>query len=93
MKTLEAMEGESEYGPKVIDLRNRLGVRREEIPDILPISLREVEDLISADAEFPQGFPVRPGGFKKYDVTELRAWWETKKAKWRAEHPDRRRTA
>jgi hypothetical protein len=86
-------EEESEYGPKVIDLRNRLGVRKEEIPEILPLSMREIEDLISADAEFPAGFAVRPKGYKKYDLAELRDWWQAKKAKWRAEHPDRRKTA
>lgn len=83
---------EQELG-KIIDLRNRVGVRKEEIKDILPISTREIEELISADPTFPQGFPLRPGGYKKYDVKELLAWWEQKKAAWRAEHPPRRRMA
>ncbi|MEO7957636.1 MAG: hypothetical protein ABIW76_13195 [Fibrobacteria bacterium] len=86
-------ETETEYGPKVISLRDRLGVRREEIPSILPISMREVEDLISADATFPAGFAVRPNGRKKYDLAELKAWWAAKKEAWRANHPEDRAMA
>lgn len=73
----------TETPDNVIDLRDRVGLRKQEIPYLLPISLREIEDFISAK-DFPEGFSLRANGYLKYDRAELIAWWEGKKAAFRA---------
>lgn len=59
----------------VPELRNRIGVRKRELPLVLPLSSREIDEL-AATGNFPKGFRLNPNGHLKFDMHELQEWWE-----------------
>lgn len=64
---------------KQVDLRFRIGYRKQELPLVLPYSVRSIEDFIAAE-DFPKPVPVRENGHLVFDRRDVEAWWAAKKA-------------
>lgn len=56
------------------DLSYRLGYKKKELPLIIPLSCRTIEDLISS-GRFPKGFKISDQGHYFWDRKTIEKWW------------------
>jgi len=78
LESVEKPKRKSRLLGEAPDLRFRLGFRKEELPFIIPFSLRAIDDFISME-DFPKGHrPTGEKGHQVFNRNDIESWWSKK---------------